>query len=163
MQYGECPCREGRGSGRFHLRISAGAQTSTSRFDICRSAPPPSRTRPVVLPHISPVHIDHCRRWDAFYNASSGTDGANDPGVWTARVLQPLQWHDRLPWYSYILPDGNVTFNGNAPDVMDAEIALAVGGIGIPAFRVPPRARVCLPLLARMLVNVCVPVCRRGD
>ncbi len=62
-------------------------------------------------------------RWDAWYNSSSDP---GDPGQVTARVLAPLQWHDRLPWFSYILPDGNVTFDNNAATTMDAEIEYAV-------------------------------------
>lgn len=61
-------------------------------------------------------------RWDAFFNGSS----ADSVGAWTARVLQPEQWADRRPWYTYTQPDGNVTFDSNSPGVMDAEIALAV-------------------------------------
>ena len=59
--------------------------------------------------------------------------------MWVARALTPPEWHDRLPWYSYIEPSGNATFNGNAPDVMAAEIAYAVNnGIDHWAFDVYP-------------------------
>ncbi len=76
-------------------------------------------------------------RWDAFYNDTTDPD---DPSMWVARALQPKQWHDRLPWYSYIDPlSGNVTFNGNAPAVMEREIQYAVdNGIDHWVFDVYP-------------------------
>lgn len=85
-------------------------------------------------------------RWDAWYN---WTNDPNDPSEWVAKALTPAMWHDRLPWYAYIeagaLQSGacpghaGVTFNGNAPDVMAAEIAYAVNnGIDHWAFDVYP-------------------------
>ena len=66
-----------------------------------------------------------CIRWDAFVNSSSpGTPSG--AGAAVARVLQPLQWHDRLPWYTEFTAGGNVTFDGSSAGVMAAEIALAV-------------------------------------
>ena len=64
-------------------------------------------------------------RWDAFVNASSnGTHSG--VGEVVARVLQPLQWHDRLPWYTAALPNGSLTFDGSSPATMAAEIEMAV-------------------------------------
>ena len=75
-------------------------------------------------------------RWDAFYNTSTAPD---DPGFVTSKVLQPAQWHDRLPWFSYFLPDGNVTFDNNNPATMDTEIEMAVAaGLTYFAFDVYP-------------------------
>jgi hypothetical protein len=67
-------------------------------------------------------------RWDAFYNSTPcvGAAAASDAGCVTARVLQPARWADRRPWYTASLPDGNITFNGCAQPVMDAEINAAV-------------------------------------
>ena len=56
----------------------------------------------------------------------NSADGPDSVGAWTARVLQPPQWADRRPWYTYTLPDGTITFDSNSPRVMDAEIALSV-------------------------------------
>ena len=75
-------------------------------------------------------------RWDAFYNSSTMP---SDVGVWTARVLTPVVWEDRLPWFAYRQPGGNVTFDGNSPDVMAKEIEFAVNsGIDHWAFDVYP-------------------------
>jgi hypothetical protein len=72
-----------------------------------------------------------------FVNSSSDP---GDPGQVVARVLRPPVWHNRLPWFTYTDPvSGNVTFNGAAPDVMDAEIEMAVAaGIDHWAFDVYP-------------------------
>ena len=60
-------------------------------------------------------------------------------GAWTARVLQPEQWADRRPWYTWTRPDGTITFDSNTQGVMDAEIALAVAnGVDHWAFDVYP-------------------------
>ena len=75
-------------------------------------------------------------RWDAWYNTSTDP---NDPSEWVARALTPIEWHDRLPWYSYVEPGGNATFDGNSPDAMAAEIAYAVNnGVDHWAFDVYP-------------------------
>ncbi len=105
-------------------------------------------------------------RWDAWYNYSTDP---NDASEWVARALTPVKWHDRLPWYAYIevivvlaihakvtfhcfdsnqiihpgtyssQPGGNATFNGNAPDIMAAEIAYAVeNGVDHWAFDIYP-------------------------
>lgn len=76
-------------------------------------------------------------RWDAWYN---DTADPNDPSKWVECALKPQQWHDRLPWYSYIDPQsGNVTFNGNAAPVMAREIQYAVeNGIDHWVFDVYP-------------------------
>jgi len=76
-------------------------------------------------------------RWDGFYNSSWTPQ---DPSFWIAKALQPIPWHDRLPWYSYINSStGNVTFDANSPSVMDAEISYAVqNGIDHWVFDVYP-------------------------
>ncbi len=76
-------------------------------------------------------------RWDAFYN---DTTDPNDPSKWVECALKAQQWHDRLPWYSYVDPvSGNVTFNGNAAPVMAREIQYAVdNGIDHWVFDVYP-------------------------
>ena len=75
-------------------------------------------------------------RWDAFVNSSNSP---SDVGVITARVLTPQVWHNRLPWYTYVTPSGNITFDGRSPGVMDAEIAMAVAaGLDHWAFDVYP-------------------------
>ena len=77
-------------------------------------------------------------RWDAFVNSSS-TGQQSGVGEEVARVLQPNEWHDRLPWYSTFLQDGNVTFDGSSPGVMEAEIEMAVkAGIDHWVFDVYP-------------------------
>jgi len=53
-------------------------------------------------------------RWDAW-------EGGNE---WE-RNLAPKQWQERLPFYSKIAPDGQVTVCGNTQKVMDREIAYA--------------------------------------
>jgi len=85
----------------------------------------------------APPNLFGAIRWDAFVNSSSDP---GDPGQVVARVLRPPVWHNRLPWFTYTDPvSGNVTFNGAAPDVMDAEIEMAVAaGIDHWAFDVYP-------------------------
>lgn len=87
--------------------------------------------------HAAPADLWGAIRWDAFVNSSSDP---SDAGQVVARVLRPAEWHNRLPWYTYIDPvSGNLTFNGAAPAVMDAEIEMAVAaGIDHWAFDVYP-------------------------
>ncbi len=47
-------------------------------------------------------------------------------GAIVARVLQPQQWHDRLPWYTATMANGTLTFDGSSSAVMAAEIEMAV-------------------------------------
>jgi hypothetical protein len=107
-----------------------------SIFKYLRSHLPSITAQPLV------VNSPDCRRsscsirWDAWYN---WTGDPNDPSAWVARALTPVEWHDRLPWYSYIEPSGNVTFDGISPATMAAEIAFAVeNGVDHWAFDVYP-------------------------
>jgi hypothetical protein len=75
-------------------------------------------------------------RWDGFYNCSWDP---NDVGRVTARVLQPPQWHDRLPWFAEVFLNGSVTFDSNNAATMAAEIEMAVAaGLSFWAFDVYP-------------------------
>ena len=66
-------------------------------------------------------------RWDSWYNASDNPHAIppGDPCQWVVKALSPPQWHDRLPSFAYVQPDGNVTFDENAPSLVAAEIELA--------------------------------------
>ena len=64
----------------------------------------PASARPIV----------GATRWDAW---EAGNEGE--------RNLAPKQWHARLPFYSHIAQDGQVTVRGDTQEVMDREIAYA--------------------------------------
>ena len=90
-------------------------------------------------------------RWDAFINASSSPDSV---GAIVARVLKPLAWHDRLPWYSWLNNDGNWTFDCTSRATMDAEIAMAVAaGIDHWVFDIYPPADPMTTALASFLAS----------
>jgi hypothetical protein len=63
-------------------------------------------------------------RWDAWF-----------AGGHYERFLAPELWHDRLPFYGKVLPDGKVEVRSDTQDVMDREIAYASGaGLDFWAF-----------------------------
>lgn len=63
-------------------------------------------------------------RWDAWFEGSD-----------YEKNLTPRRWHDRLPFYARISPDGSVSVRSDSEKVMDQEITYAKdAGIGFWAF-----------------------------
>lgn len=63
-------------------------------------------------------------RWDAWFKGNP----------WE-KHLTPKEWHDRLPFYAKVLPDGTVEARSDSQEVMDREIAYASrGGLRYWAF-----------------------------
>lgn len=67
-------------------------------------------------------------RWDAWYTGTV-------MGLTDEVALTPVQWHDRLPFYAVIPPNGTVRIRLDTQEQMDIEIAAAkAGGIDYWAF-----------------------------
>ena len=58
-------------------------------------------------------------RWDAWYGGNGETERAVE------RSLGPAKYHDRLPFFARVLGPNSVQIRGNAPAVMEQEIAFA--------------------------------------
>ncbi len=66
-------------------------------------------------------------RWDAWCTGC--------PGSYDETALAPVQWRDRIPFYSQELSDGSVQIRLDSQNLMDQEIAAAkAGGIDYWAF-----------------------------
>lgn len=67
-------------------------------------------------------------RWDAWY-------GDSGPVTEVERSLGPRKFHFRLPFFARVLADDKVSINGDAPGVMEKEIACAAdAGLNYWAF-----------------------------
>jgi hypothetical protein len=82
----------------------------------------PARTQAEARPIVGAI------RWDAWY-------GEGGPVAQVERSLGPRKFHFRLPFFARVLADDKVSIDGNAPGIMEKEIAYAAdAGLNYWAF-----------------------------